>query len=64
MLKKLVGRRSVLDFAIEELNQLKRIAPSAARSKITIHTDAVVAAEASVVNAINAYPPEGGGGAT
>ena len=61
MLKKLVGRRSVLDFAIEELNQLKRIAPSAARNKITIHTDAVVAAEASVVNAINAYPPAGGG---
>jgi len=61
MLKKLVGRRSVLDFSIEELNQLKRIAPSAARNKLTIHTDAVMAAETSVVNAINAYPHAGGG---
>ena len=62
ILKKLVGRRSVLDFSIEELNQLKRIAPSAARNKLTIHTDAVVAAEASVVNAINnGYPHAGGG---
>ena len=61
MLKKLVARRSVLDFTIEELNQLRRIAPSAARNKLTIHTDAVVAAETSVVNAINAYPHAGGG---
>jgi hypothetical protein len=61
ILKRLVGRRSVLDFSIEELNQLKRLAPSAARNKLSIHTDAVVAAEASVVNAINAYTRAGGG---
>jgi len=62
LLKKLVGRRSVLDFAVEELNQLKRIAPSDARSKLSIHTDAVIAAETSVVNTINAsYPTPGSG---
>jgi hypothetical protein len=63
-LRKLVGRHSVLDFAAEELNHVKQLAPSAARSKLSIHTDAVLAAETSVVNAINAgYPPTGAGGA-
>jgi hypothetical protein len=61
MLKKLVGKRSVLDFAIEELNQLKAMAPSDARNKLSIHTDAAVAAESSVASAINArYPGPGG----
>jgi hypothetical protein len=65
MLKKLVGRQSVLDFSIEELNQLKRLAPSGARNKLSIHTDAVLAAESAVANAINTgYPtPAGSGGA-
>ena len=64
-LKKLVGRRSVLDFSVDELNHVKQLAPSGARSKLSIHTDAVLATETSVVNAINAgYPPTGGGGAT
>jgi hypothetical protein len=63
MLKKLVAKRSVLDFAAEELNQLKRIAPSAARDKLSIHTNAVLAAESSVVNAISTqYPATGGAG--
>jgi hypothetical protein len=62
VLKKLVAKRSVLDFAIEELNQVKRIAPSAARDKLTIHTDAVLGAERSVVNAINTSYPDPGGG--
>jgi len=61
LLKKLVGRRSVLDFSIEELNQVKRLAPSAARSKLAIHTDAVVAAETALASAINAYPAASGG---
>jgi len=66
MLKKLVGRRSVLDFAVDELNQVKRLAPSGARNKLSIHTDAVLAAETSLTNAINkSYPtPSGSGGAT
>jgi uncharacterized protein DUF1552 len=65
VLKKLVGKRSVLDFAREELNQLKRLAPSEARNKLSNHTDAVVSLETQIVNAINArYPDSGGGGST
>jgi hypothetical protein len=64
-LKKLVGKRSVLDFAVEELNQLKRIGPADARNKLTNHSDAIVAAERSVVDAINAgYPSSGSGGSS
>jgi hypothetical protein len=62
MLKKLVGKRSVLDFAVEELNQLKRLAPSEVRSRLNVHTDAVLEAEASVVSAINARAAGGGAG--
>jgi hypothetical protein len=64
MLKKLVGRRSVLDFSVEELNQVKRLAPSSARNKLSIHTDAVLAVESAVVKAINTgYPnPSGSAG--
>ena len=62
-LKPLVGRRSVLDFAAEELNRLKAMGPSASRQKLSIHTDEVLAAETSVVRAIDAgYPNPGGGG--
>jgi hypothetical protein len=65
MMKKLVGRRSVLDFSLDELNQLKRIAPAGARNKLSIHTDAVLAAETAVTNAINrGYPGGGGAGGT
>ena len=61
MLKKLVGKRSVLDFAIEELKQVSRLAPSEARAKLDIHTDAVVSAEMQIANAINrGYPASGG----
>ncbi|HEY7371622.1 MAG TPA: DUF1552 domain-containing protein [Polyangia bacterium] len=62
-LKQLVGKRSVLDFAVDELTQLKRMAPSDARNKLSVHTDAVVTAEQSVVNAINMGYPDPGGGA-
>jgi len=63
MLKALVGRRSALDFAHEELTQLKQLVPSAAKHKLTIHTDAVVAAETSISSTINTtYPGVGGAG--
>ena len=63
MLKALVGRRSALDFARDELTQVQRLAPSGARNKLTVHTDAVLAAEASVSDAINTrYPALGGAG--
>jgi hypothetical protein len=62
-LKKLVGRRSVLDFAVEELKQLKRMAPGEARAKLDIHTDALLSAETSIANFIDTnYPNVGGGG--
>ena len=61
MLKRLVGRRSVLDFAVEELNRVKRLAPSAARGKLEIHTDAILSAETALASAINAYPAASGG---
>ena len=61
MLRRLVGRRSVLDFAIEELNRVKRLAPSAARGKLEIHTDAILSAETALASAINAYPAASGG---
>jgi hypothetical protein len=65
MLKALVGRRSALDFARDELMQVRQLAPSGVRNKLTIHTDAVLAAEASVSNAINtSYPNASGGGST
>jgi hypothetical protein len=63
LLKQLVGKRSALDFALSELTQLKQLAPSDARNKLTIHTDAVLAAETSVSNAINARYPNPGGSA-
>ena len=63
MLKRLVGRRSVLDFAATELNQVKQLAPSEARSKLSIHTDAVLSAESALTSSINkGYPPTGSGG--
>ena len=64
MLKKLVGRRSVLDFSVEELNRLKQIAPSEARSKLAIHTDAVTTVENAISNAINTQYPNPGAGNT
>jgi hypothetical protein len=65
LLKKLVGRRSVLDFSVEELNQVKRMAPTGARNKLSIHTDAVLAAESALAKTINtSYPPGPGSGGT
>jgi hypothetical protein len=67
----------VLDFAIEELNQLMAMAPSGARDKLRVHTDEIMNAEASVRTTIDMrYPgtgtgnpgtaggPSGGGGPT
>jgi hypothetical protein len=62
-LKRMVGRRSVLDFALEELNQVRAIGPSASRNKLSIHTEEILAAETSIANAINtSYPNPGGAG--
>jgi len=61
MLKKLASRKSVLDFAIEEINQMKGMVPSDARNKLQIHSDAIMSAESSVVAAINSQYPNVGG---
>jgi len=60
LLKKLVGKRSVLDFAVEELNQVKRLAPADARDKLSNHTDAVIGMESQLIANINRYPYPGG----
>jgi hypothetical protein len=67
ILKQLVGRRSVLDFSLEELNRLKQIAPGDARHKLEIHTDAVASVESALTNTIDTRypnpPATGTGGA-
>lgn len=63
-LRTLANRRSVLDFAIEELNLLMAMAPSGARDKLRVHTDEIMRAEESVRNTINMrYPGMGTGSA-
>lgn len=56
-LKRLACRRSVLDFAMEELNQLRMLGPADARNKLQIHYEEVVGAEQSVRNSINTMYP-------
>jgi len=63
-LKKLVGKKSVLDFALEELNQVRQLAPSEARNKLSNHSDAILSVETQIANAINKYPTPGGAGGT
>ncbi len=53
MLTQLALRRSVLDFAAEELNQLRGMVPSEARSKLDNHYFAIKNMETQLTNAIN-----------
>jgi len=63
MLKRLGSRKSVLDFAIEEINQMKGMVPKDAKMKLDIHAKAIMDAEASLVSALNSqYPDKGGTG--
>jgi hypothetical protein len=63
MLTALASKKSVLDFALEEVNQLRGIVPSDARSKLQNHYDAINGMEQSLADTINtAYPPPGGTG--
>jgi hypothetical protein len=57
MLTNLALRKSVLDFAMEEINQLKGMVPSDARSKLQNHYDAIAQMEQSVTSSINASYP-------
>jgi len=57
MLKQLVGKRSVLDFALDEVSRLKTMGPSDARAKLQNHYDAVSSVEQQLINAINKQYP-------
>jgi hypothetical protein len=52
MLKALASRKSVLDFCIAELAQIKTLAPASEASKIDIHTQAIRDVEKSLQNQI------------
>ncbi|HEY7375588.1 MAG TPA: DUF1552 domain-containing protein [Polyangia bacterium] len=63
-LTNLATRRSVLDFAAQELNALRAMGPADARMKLDNHYNAVLAMENSLTDSINrGYPnPTGTGG--
>ncbi len=53
MIKALKERKSVLDFALRELNQLETLAPASERSKIEIHAQAIRDIETQISNQLN-----------
>src|SRR4029077_4311043 len=55
--KNLVGKRSVLDFALDEVGRLKSMGPSDARSKLQNHYDAISGVEKQLGDAINKQYP-------
>ncbi|HVY38271.1 MAG TPA: DUF1552 domain-containing protein [Polyangia bacterium] len=65
-LKQLAMRKSVLDFAIAELNALNGMIPADAKNKLNIHTQAVMEAESQVAATIDMRYPvtTGTGGAS
>jgi hypothetical protein len=64
MMKQLIGKKSALDFALDEIGRLKGMVPSDARNKLQNHYDAVESVETSLANAINTrYPTVTGTGA-
>jgi hypothetical protein len=69
MLTNLASKRSVLDFALSELNQVKGIVPGSARPKLQNHYDAILSMEDSLNKTINRVYPDmttgtGGAGGT
>lgn len=65
MLGQLARKRSVLDFAMGELNRMRAVVPGEARQRLQIHHDAVQTLEQQLTAHINARYPvvTGGGGA-
>jgi len=66
MLTQLASKRSVLDFALEELNRLKGMGPADSRNKLQNHYDAIKGMETQLTNNINRLYPDtttGTGGA-
>ena len=63
MLTALAAKKSVLDFALEEVNRLRGMVPSEARKKLDNHYEAIANMERSLTDSINmAYPTPGGSG--
>jgi len=64
MLKQLALRRSVLDFSLAELTQMRTMVPSASKDLIDIHTTAIRNVETQLANSIGAIggPMAGTGG--
>ncbi len=60
LLKALKMRKSVLDFSMSELNEIKRIAPSSEAAKIDLHTEAIRKVEQQLVSQIMSGGPGGG----
>ena len=64
MLKQLVGKRSVLDFSLAEVGQLKGMVPGDARDKLQNHYDAIQSLESTLSYQVNQrYPPPPGASA-
>jgi hypothetical protein len=64
MLKQLIGKRSALDFALDEVGRLRGMVPSDARNKLQNHYDAIKGAETALADTINTrYPTVTGTGA-
>lgn len=59
----LKARKSVLDYALSQLNQLKTLAPSSEGTKIDAHASAIRAAETQLTTLINAAGDGGAGDA-
>jgi len=60
MLTSLASKKSVLDFALKEINEMKGMAPSGAQMKLKDHYDAVFSLEDQLAKSIDTrYPPNG-----
>jgi hypothetical protein len=63
MLKQLIGKRSALDFALDEIGRLKGMVPSDARNKLQNHYDAIASVETGLTSTITTrYPTVTGTG--
>lgn len=61
LLRALRGRKSVLDFALRELDQMKRLAPASEASRIDIHAAAVRAVETQISGQLSGTSTPAGG---
>jgi hypothetical protein len=62
MLRQLAMKKSVLDFALEEINQMRTLAPAGAQARLDIHAQAIRDMESSIQSSINNIGPAPMGG--